>query len=230
MRLRVILAALAAPALATTQTVAPYGCRNGAFPGEIATVTLGRVTGPAAAPLPVFDDDRGCPQAARCRQRVPIPAGTTVLVSRREAGWACVWWARPARDEVVGWVRADRVVAAPTLGSAGLAGTWEAPAHAELTFRRDPAGALRVEGSARWQGLGDNVHEGELDGPVAVREPRPGEVRGIYRDGPDSTGCAAEFLRLGALLVAHDNGRCGGMNVRFDDVYRPAPPPRARRR
>jgi hypothetical protein len=72
--------------------------------------------------------------------------------------------------------------------------------------------------------LGDNIHTGVVNGSA-----RPeGNVLVVEDDI-----CRATLRLVGDYLVVSDNSDCGGMNVRFDGVYRRRPtrpaPPRSRR-
>lgn len=63
--------------------------------------------------------------------------------------------------------------------------------------------------------------EGDLPGlpdhsPVEASAAPQGNVLRVV----DEEGCEVTLTFVGTLLVAHDNGERGGMNVRFDGVYR----------
>ncbi len=47
----------------------------------------------------------------------------------------------------------------------------------------------------------------------------PAPQGNVLRVVDEEQGCEVTLTFVGTLLVAHDNGECGGMNVRFDGVY-----------
>lgn len=140
--------------------------------------------------------------------------GDALVVSRAFGEYVCAWF-QPARGyETVGWLRADQLEVSETDANPPASrwlGEWELHSNS-LTIRRGTkAGELRVEGSAVWHGLGDNVHMGEVNASAA-----PGGNTLTLEDDI----CKLTLRLVGDFLVADDNGECGGVNVTFDGVYR----------
>ena len=75
--------------------------------------------------------------------------------------------------------------------------------------------ALAITGEAFWPGPdpveGVPVHSGNIEGKLTLRG-NQAQYKGDE--------CKIGFTLLGDVLVAGDNERCGGANVRFNGVYR----------
>jgi hypothetical protein len=187
-------------------------CRNGAFASDAKEFRVARVRGARAY---FYGEDEGCPGPdAKCRRKAYVVAGNSLVVSRKFGDYVCAWF-QPARGyETVGWLRADQLEVPETDASPPAArwlGEWGLHSNG-LTIRRgEKAGELRVEGSAVWHGLGDNVHVGEVNASAA-----PGGNTLTLEDDI----CKITLRLVGDFLVADDNGDCGGVNVTFDGVYR----------
>jgi len=192
-------------------------CRNGLFPSDEAEFKLATVSGTKGAQIHFFNDDDGCPSAdAKCRMRSYLITGNQVLVSRRYGSWICGWYRPLKGSETVGWLPVDSLVISDQLASPALEkwiGRWKY-GDQSLNIRRDrKTEFLTVKGDAIWRGLGDNVHVGS----VAARSlPQGNELILIEEE------CRVTLKLVGAYLVASDNSECGGMNVRFNGVYRKA--------
>lgn len=210
--------ALVAPLLLAGTTAARAEddwCRNGLFPEE-PPFALARVTGKGRAWL--LDDMDGCPdKGAACRSRNSLKPGALVVISRTHGGYTCAFL--PNRSGgAAGWVDSARLEAVPVANAApptAWLGTWASGDNPVITFR-DEGGALHVEGEAYWPGPRatrryPTVHVGMIDGAVALTG-----NRGAYAD---DDLCEIAFTLLGPLLVAGDNGKCGGFNVSFSGVY-----------
>jgi hypothetical protein len=187
-------------------------CRNGGFASDAKEFRVARVRGARAY---FYGEDEGCPGPdAKCRRKAYVVAGNSLVVSRKFGDYVCAWF-QPARGyETVGWLRADQLELPETDASPPAArwlGEWVLHSNG-LTIRRgEKAGELRVEGSALWHGLGDNVHVGEVNASAA-----PGGNTLTLEDDI----CKLTLRLVGDFLVADDNGDCGGVNVTFDGVYR----------
>jgi hypothetical protein len=225
-----LLLVLTVPAHALAQD-APSGnppnfCRNGGFASDAAEFRTARVVG-AKGSRAYFhgDEDEDCP-SAKCRKKAYLIPGDKVIVSRSLGDWLCAWYQPSKGGETVGWIPAHRLSVAETLKSLPSAwlGKWEFY-YQTLDIGRDArTGLLRVEGVALWKGFGDNIHTGAVSGAA-----RPeGNVLVVEEDI-----CRVNLRLVGAYLVVTDNSDCGGMNVRFDGVYRKKragrTPPRGRR-
>lgn len=197
-------------------------CRNGLFVAEAlaAQPALARVSAGSPRELHFHRDDDGCPGAgeSRCRSVAYVLPGDELIVARETAGWSCVWY-HGAKRETVGWVRSARLERAASPGDLDWRGRWRSrPGHAELRISGGSGtGELNLIGSAAWRGgtaAMPVVHEGELRGAI-----RPAATRAVLGDASRPGACSAQLLRLGRYLLVHDNGACGGANVRFDGVY-----------
>jgi hypothetical protein len=219
-----LLLALCASVQALAQDTAsgnpPNFCRNGAFPGDGGDFRTARVVGAKGSRAYFHGDEEGCP-GAKCRRTAYVIPGDELIVSRGFGDWLCAWYQPPKGSETVGWIPAhllsvDEAAKRPPL--ARWLGAWKFNSQS-LDIRRDTqAGRLRVEGEAFWKGFGDNIHTGALGGSA-----RPeGNVLVVEDDI-----CRATLRLVGDYLVVGDNSDCGGMNVRFDGVYRRRPTRRA---
>jgi hypothetical protein len=218
--LLLFLLSAAAHASAQAEGNPPNWCRNGAFPGDSDNFRLARVTGGRAYFHSDSPDD--CPKPdAKCRDKAYLVPGDEVIVSRTYGDWACSWYQPRRGPERVGWIEAARLdirEAQPPPPLSRWVGDWEFYRNVLSVRRGARAGRLAVEGQAYWQGLGDNVHVGEIAGNVVPA--------GNTLTLEDDT-CRVRLRLVGPYLVVNDNKQCGGVNVTFDGVYRNKP---ARRR
>jgi len=190
-------------------------CRNGAFASDAKEFKVARVRGARARRAYFYGDEEGCPgPAPKCRQKAYVIPGDALVVSRTIGEYVCAWF-RPARGyETVGWLRADQLEVSETDANPAPArwlGEWELHENGLTISRGTKAGELRVQGSATWHGVGDNVHVGEIDASAAPG----GNTLALEGDI-----CKLTLRLVGDFLVADDNGECGGVNVTFDGVYR----------
>src|SRR3712207_1155562 len=209
-------------AFATLQTYAQDAggnpanwCRNGGFASAANEFNVAHVKGARGTRAYFYGEDEGCPgHGAKCRQKAYVIPGDALVVSRAFGEYVCAWF-QPARGyETVGWLRADQLELSERDANPPAArwlGEWVLHENG-LTISRDAkAGALRVEGSATWHGVGDNVHVGEVNASAAPS----GDTLTLEDDI-----CKLTLRLVGDFLVADDNGECGGVNVTFDGVYR----------
>lgn len=190
-------------------------CRNGAFVSDVKDFRLARVKGARAQRAYFYGEDGGCPGPdAKCRLKAYVVAGDALVVSRTFGEYVCAWF-QPARGyETTGWLRADQLELSAADASPPASrwlGEWELHSNGLTISRGTKAGELRVEGSATWHGLGDNVHVGEVNASAAP----DGHTLTLEDDI-----CKITLRLVGDFLVADDNGDCGGVNVTFDGVYR----------
>ncbi|MDK6076950.1 hypothetical protein [Massilia varians] len=193
-------------------------CRSGGFPREQDSLGLGVIQGQKNERVHFFEDDDGCPsKGAACRRSAYLVPGDEVLVGKRTADVACVWF-QGRKHESVGWVPADKVVplpVAPLDPRRDWLGTWSDGAG---TIRILPApgfGRTQIASKLRWDG-----------GTAPNGEPRAnfGGMHGVLEvQGNRATAaqgsCQVALTRIGRYLVADDNGDCGGINVRHTGVY-----------
>lgn len=190
-------------------------CRNGLFPSDEAEFKLATVSGIKGTRIHFFNDDDGCPSAdAKCRMRSYLITGNQVLVSRRYGSWICSWYQPRKGSETVGWLPVESLVISEHPASLALEkwiGRWKY-GDQSLNIRRDSKrGFLTVKGDATWRGAGDNVHVGSVK---ARSLPQGNELILIEEE------CRVTLKLIGDYIIASDNSECGGMNVRFNGVYR----------
>jgi hypothetical protein len=222
-RARVILSGLLAlmcVSVATkAQEVEDYPanwCRNGLFASDRADFKLAKIGGNWTARIHFFKDDDDCPSyTVKCETKSYLITGDQVLVSRKYGQWICAWYQPQKGSETVGWLQADKLLmsespaARPAL--ANWIGLWKY-GKKSLDIRRDgKTGLLKVKGYAIWEGSRDNVH---LGGVEAVAQPEGNQLVLVEEE------CRVTLKLVGDYLVADDNSGCGGVNVRFNGVFR----------
>jgi hypothetical protein len=194
-------------------------CRNGSFPVNETAVGRAQVIG--AGRLALLSDDDGCPaETAKCRGTTVLAPGAIVLTGHRHGDYLCAF--DPAHDDA-GYVAAARLQPLPVDAAPALktwVGLWR---YGDDTIRLTAKGAtLSVDGQAYWPSAhpsarqfpgGPNV--GDLSGTAA---PKGNAV--TFAEANDPQDCSATLRLIGDVLVAADNGACGGMNVSFSGVYR----------
>jgi hypothetical protein len=216
---RLAIASLTLLALAGAAHAEDLDCRNGGFPSEQDQFGLAKVAGQGR--LYFLGDSDGCPNdGPACRSKTYVVAGDTLLTGRIHGAYLCAFY--PNRfGGTAGWVRRDRLtpvaMTAPPLQA--WIGHW-ADGDNTIDLSRRGKG-LKVSGEAYWPSANPSVEErpggpniGSLDGLIT---PQGGRAR-LADEYPD--GCRATLTLVGPFLVASDNGGCGGMNVRFDGIYR----------
>jgi len=161
-----------------------------------------------------------CGAVTRCG-RWTVPSGTPVVVDRVRGAWTCVY--AQARDGAgPGWIRSSDLrsmhydLHPPATSWVGL---WIGSKDRVAIRLANKSSALHLSGHAEWHGNGGVVHDGDVEGEAT---PRANHLH-LVEEGADS--CTLDLTLAGPYLVATDNDRCGGMNVRFEGIWR-----RARRR
>ena len=195
-------------------------CRNGLFP-EMESPALGiaRITGHGKVR---FTDDLypECPSPAqRCLGRAYLVPGDVVLIGHARGDYVCAFY--PNRQGgTAGWIPAHDLARLPDPPSPRLeawVGTWR---DGDDTIRLAVKGdALTAEGEAFWPGL-DSDPKMMPGGPNIGDMGGTAHPRGASVVFEDQDGCRVALRLIGAFLVATDNHQCGGLNVRFDGVYR----------
>jgi hypothetical protein len=214
-----ILAALAAwmpLASAQAQTTDEDMCRNGLFPSQ-QEFHLATVTGTAPR-LYFFNDWDGCPQkGASCQTKAYVVPGDRLLLGKTHGEWTCAWYQGKSR-ETVGWVRKRdlSMQGEPAVQTTNWLGTWKevykGPGKIVISRVGD---TLQVGGDTRW--IGQNTENfGGISGKLVISG-RHGHVGAA--SGKETYECGADMVRIGDFLIVHDNGQCGGLNVRFDGLY-----------
>ena len=215
MRTLIVLAFLLNPLF--SEAIEPYSCRNGRFPSQITDIRQAKVSTTENGRLHFRDDMKGCPDSAQCFQKAYLVAGDKLLVSESTDDWTCGWFFGKKR-EFVGWLPTRHLEISPVepvhpLGD--WAGIWSSSWDSgEITIELKD-GELEVSGNAYWYGLGGNANEGSIGGK--------GTPVGDLLTLDDSYSCTVRMRLVSSYLIVTDNGHCGGMNVRFDGIYRRSP-------
>ncbi|NKQ09381.1 hypothetical protein [Pseudomonas sp. SST3] len=219
----VLLCMLLAPSV---QAIEAYSCRNGFFPAFAGQVQQAELVADSGQRVHFRDDAAGCPEDESCLQKAYLVDGDRLLVGNQADGWACVWYFAEKR-EFVGWLPASHIdiEASQTPTADDWIGRWVpiAGSNSIVISRPSPAGPLFAEGDATWYG-GLNSHgERIVHVGAFAGEARPSGDLLKIAEGDDDYDCSVTLQYVAGNLVVTDNSHCGGMNVRFDDVYREAP-------
>lgn len=194
-------------------------CRNGGFSGENPNFGMARLRGDE--PAWFLDDMNGCPSASKSCRRNRLQPGHRLITGRRHGPYVCAFQ-RTADGDTAGWVRRDRLHRLPVARQPQLnawTGHWIEPDGSDdaLTITRDGR-RLAVNGHAYWPNANpplDRYPGGPNLGRIAGHAAPDGNRLSIGK----ASECLAVLHLVGDRLVVHDNGVCGGMNVRFDGVY-----------
>ncbi|GGS27620.1 hypothetical protein [Deinococcus knuensis] len=160
-----------------------------------------------SVPRATFSDARGA------AGKYSVRSGDLLLQGRSVQGRRCSYLVPSGGlpDQLMrGFLPDTQVEALPAAPEE--AGTWARDANAGLTVRQAGSGALTLNGSATHVGADGNVTQGNLNGPLRRQE---GAWPLAYSDGE----CSVNLRPVGPWMLAADNGRCGGLNVRFDGLY-----------
>ncbi len=203
----------------------PYSCRNGHFPTYDA-IHLAEIVGNASDKVYARGDWDGCPEQVSCKQKGYLIKGDRVLATKPSDGWVCIYYLGKKSD-YVGWVKQTelRDISVPVLAKLeDWFGIWQSiGAINSIQIRPENSGMLKVNGKAKWLG-GKNsygeaiVHFGQVHGVA-----HPNENRLVITESNEDQSCVLNLNLIDAFLVATDNERCGGMNVRFNGVYKLKP-------
>lgn len=136
-----------------------------------------------------------------------------VFAGPADGGFRCVAFGTRAGELVGGFVTIEHLVpvqAERTLDTAFLIGHWRRDSGSRIRIAAAGLAGLRADGDGTWKGV-NTINEGGF--------------RAEFRAGADPVivvrddGCAVTLERRGPYLLANDNGRCGGNNVRFVGIY-----------
>ena len=155
------------------------------------------------------------PPAARCEfdgfapdYLLALRAGVPVIVYHVDGAWTCAAFQTGPR-----WVRSAELRIVPTDSTprrAAWVGHWTFPA-GTVTIRRGSGDTLRIEGHAWWLGVRGVSHSGSIKALAVPFGNRVHFVEGM---------CVLDLALVGKYIVAGDNERCGGANVRFWGIWR----------
>jgi len=213
-----LLLAMLSPLAASASDLADGGsCRNGLFPSAQSAFALARVVGTQR--LYLLGDMDGCPAKGEpaCRQRSYVVSGDTVVTGRDLGAYRCAFFPNKVGGSA-GWVDRSKLqplpVATPSLQD--WAGDWKDGDNGLRISVR--GGQLHVEGDAYWPSANPTPEQRPY-GPNMGQVEAQATPRGSQVDFVEDS-CTVHAQVLGDVLVVSDNSECGGMNVRFDGVYR----------
>ena len=148
-----------------------------------------------------------------------VNANSEVIVGKTYKNFTCVY---DTKKQVSGWVPSDRLFKMYALNFKleSLLGTWHSDA-SKINIKQNGDNAI-VSGTSKWDGIidenGERIeHIGEFHGNALVSNLQTGAFE-IYDDEMD---CRVKFNFVNnKYLIVSDNSNCGGMNVRFNGVYK----------
>jgi len=215
---KIFLLALLLPVSVLASDLADDGsCRNGAFPSAQSDFAVAKVVGTQR--LYLLGDMDGCPAKGEpaCRQRSYVVSGDTVVTGRDLGPYRCAFFPNKVGGSA-GWVERSKlqpvVRLTPTLQ--GWAGDWKDGDNGLSISVR--GSQIHVEGDAYWPSANPTPEQRPY-GPNLGQVEAQATPRGSQVDFVEDS-CTVHAQLLGDVLVVSDNSECGGMNVRFDGVYR----------
>lgn len=179
-------------------------------PGE--KVKIAEIAQRAAVQLQQCGSAKGCVQA-------PVAWGSPVQIYRQQGEWTCGYVS--SRDGAgPGWIRTAALRVVPYDEQPPLSawvGTWAGGEDRVLIRTGSEPGTLHLVGSANWHGK-YTKHFGDTKGSASPI----GNHLHFVEDGTDS--CTIDMTLLNRYILASDNQACGGMNVRFEGIWKRAGP------
>jgi len=173
------------------------------------------VTGTASGRVHFFARKLACRAGAICAHRRAdyLVDDDVVFAGPADRGFRCVAYGTRAGELVAGFLATEHlepVTPERTLDAEFLIGEWRRDAASRIRIAGAGLAGLRADGAGVWKGP-NTINEGGFRA-----EFRPGiDPVAILRDD----GCAVAIERRGPYLLANDNARCGGNNVRFVGIY-----------
>lgn len=146
-----------------------------------------------------------------------------LFTGRRHGDFVCVFQDGSDDDGgSAGWVLRSRLRALPVDHDPNLdawVAHWQARGGADDTITITRHGsALAARGNAYWPAADPPLEQfpgGANLGAMSGHAVPAGNVLTIGK----ATECLVVMHLVGSTLIVHDNGQCGGMNVRFDGFY-----------
>jgi len=143
-------------------------------------------------------------------------AGDPVVVYHADGAWTCGYLTQK-KGAGPGWFPSKNLRTVPfdpTPPLTAWVGTWaNGDDRIHIALSKTP-GKLNLAGEGIWRGRGDVVHSGEFAGEASPQ----GNHLHFVEEGAES--CIIDLTLIGRYLVANDNDRCGGANVRFWGVWK----------
>jgi hypothetical protein len=145
-----------------------------------------------------------------------LVSGDPVVITGSAPGYWCVEYAKRTQPRYAGWMPKDRIrllpLPVPSVPLSSWVGTWRDGSTTIILSRRNH-GLLAYGDATAPGGIYSGPHLGSIN---AIGVPSGNSLS----LGANELGkCYVELLRIRELLVAVDNGGCGGMNVTFAGIY-----------
>ncbi|MFC3652276.1 hypothetical protein ACFONN_12040 [Dyella humi] len=196
-------------------------CANGSFASEQSTFGLAKVIGEGHLNFMLGAD--GCTsKPTDCTGWGYVLPGDVLITGNTHGTHVCAFYPN-RKGGSAGWVEQARLSLIPVNKSPSLkawAGLWK---DGDDTISIRLQGAQLVgEGHAFWPSENPPAN-------VAPGGPNVGDFNGQsnpvgnvveFSEGDGNDSCHVTLRLIGDVLVVSDNGNCGGMNVRFNGVYR----------
>jgi len=149
-----------------------------------------------------------------------LDRGDMVVIYRSEGDWTCAYLTGK-NGSSPGWIltKTIRPIASdPNPPRTAWLGTWGFEENVIKIGRADTPGKLALSGKAIWHGNGGVAHYGSISGEATLKGNQLHFVEGedpVY-------SCVVDSILFTNYLLVNDNGRCGGMNVRFSGIWKRA--------
>jgi hypothetical protein len=142
--------------------------------------------------------------------------GSPVLIYAVKGAWTCGYSA-DRHGAGPAWFRSSdlrpvRYTLNPPL--AAWSGTWTGGENHVILAPAKSGKALHLKGNATWHGANGNEHFGDAEGDAVPTGNHLHFVEG------DSAACVIDLTLLGKFILASDNQGCGGMNARFEGLWK----------
>jgi hypothetical protein len=167
-------------------------------------------------------EQHGCPsRAPACTERAYLVPGDRVIISARRGAFICATYIDAKGGARLGWLLADAVALDKTepVTLADWLGEWhhkDGADEGDITVKAGKAGALRIVGTTTYGGNDPGRAErGDIITAAIESEVTPAGDRLSFV----ANDCKMWMQRLGAWLVANDDGKCGGDGATFRGVY-----------
>jgi hypothetical protein len=150
-----------------------------------------------------------------------MEAGRPIEVFRAQDGWSCGYYASStgAGPTWVFTAAIRPVTFSPNPPPSAWVGAWQGGEDHVIIRVSSESGKLTIKGTAQWHGNADVVHFGDITGEATPQ----GNKLHVVEDSNNAQSCTVDLTLYGRYIIAADNDRCGGMNVRFQGIWRRAP-------
>ncbi|MEX8622108.1 hypothetical protein AB8D53_03690 [Salmonella enterica] len=208
-------------------SVKPYTCRNGGFPGYEG-IKPARIVAGEGERVHAREDSVGCPEDDKCRRKGYLINGDRVLVTPAVDGWVCTYYSGKKRD-YTGWIPEEKIKVLPYSQHPEIKhwmGRWRPisiyrgnKAADYINITRKARNRLLVNGYTYWYGGKNTYGEDVVHYGAVSASGKPKGNNLTVRMGDEESDCTVRLRLINDLLLVTDNSRCGGMNVRFSNIY-----------